>query len=70
MKGDKLVIETLLDSMIMNLEKGASVSLSEESDLLKFFLRKKPYVIFSTGTMLHHGVHLQKRRNQGGNPFA
>ena len=33
MKGDKFVIGALSDSMIMNLGKGASVSLSEESDL-------------------------------------
>ena len=32
MKGDKLVIGALLDSIIMNQWKGASVSLSEESD--------------------------------------
>ena len=31
-KGDKLVIRALLDSMTMNLGKGVSVSLSEESD--------------------------------------
>ena len=33
MKSDKFVIKAQLDTMIMNLGKGASVSLSEESDL-------------------------------------
>ena len=35
MKSYKFVIGTLLDSMIMNLGKGASASLSEESDSFK-----------------------------------
>ena len=38
MKGDKFVIGALLDSMIMNLEKGASVSLSEESVSFKLHM--------------------------------
>ena len=38
MKGDKFVIGALLDSMIMNLGKGASVYLSEESDSFKLRL--------------------------------
>ena len=50
MKGDKFVIGAWLDSMIMNLRKGASVSLSEESDSFKlrlnFCLRKKPYLFY------------------------
>ena len=50
MNGDKLVIGALLDLMIMNPGKGASVSLSEESDSFKlrlnFFLRKKPYPLY------------------------
>ena len=35
LKGDKFVIGALLDSMFMNRPKGASVSLSEESDSYK-----------------------------------
>ena len=38
MKSDKLVIGALLDSMIMNLGKGASVSLSEECNSFKLRL--------------------------------
>ena len=50
MKGDKFAIGALLDSMIMNLGKGASVSLSEEFDSFKlrlnFYLRKKPCLLY------------------------
>ena len=49
MKGDKLVIGVLLDSMIMNLGKGASVSLFEESDSFKLGLNilfKKSYLLY------------------------
>ncbi len=42
MKGDKFVIGALLDSMIMNREKGTSVSLSEESDSFKLRLSDFP----------------------------
>ena len=38
MNGDKLVIGALLDSIIMNLGKGASVSLYEEFDSFKLRL--------------------------------
>ena len=56
---DKLVIGALLDSMIMNQGKGASVSLSEEPDSLKLrlnFVRERSHIcyIFFTGPMLHH----------------
>ena len=37
-KGDELEIGALLNSMIMNLGKGISVSLSEESDSFKLRL--------------------------------
>ena len=59
-KGDKLVIGALLDLMIMNLGKGASVSLSEESNLFKlclnFFVWERSHIcyIFFNGPMLHH----------------
>ena len=50
MKGDELVIRALLDSMIMNLGKGASVLLSEESNSFEFSwnfcLRKKTYLLY------------------------
>ena len=78
MKGDKLVIGVLLDSMIMNQGKGASVSLSNESDSfklrLKILLEKEAisvtyfsYVLCFTN---HHGVQIEKRMNQGRNPFT
>ena len=58
MNDDKLVIRALLDSMIMNQRKGASVSLSEESDSFKFHLNflfeKEAICIFFTGPMLQH----------------
>ena len=60
MKADKLVIRAQLDSMIMNLGKGASVSLSEESDSFKlrlnFFVWERSHscYIFFTGPLLHH----------------
>ena len=60
MKGDGFVIGALLDSMIMNLGKAASVSLSEESDSFKlrmnFFVWERSHVcyIFFNGPMLHH----------------
>ena len=60
MKGDKLVIGALIDSMIMNLGKGASVSLSEESNSFKlslnFFVWERSYIcyIFFTDPTLHH----------------
>ena len=76
--GDKLVIEALLDSMIMNLGEGASVSLSEESDSFKlrlnFLFEKEAISIIYFSLVLcstsHHGVQLEKRMNQVGNPFA
>ena len=51
MEGHKFVIEALLDSMIMNLGKSASVSLSVESYSFKlrlnfFCLRKKPHLLY------------------------
>ena len=76
MKSDKLVIRALLDSMIMNLGKGASVSLSEKSDSfelrLNFFVWERSHIryIFFTGPMLHHRVQLEKGMYQGGNPFT
>ena len=78
MKGDKLVIGALLDSMIMNLGKGASVSLSEESDSFKLrlnFLFEKEaisviYFSLVQCSTTHHGVQLEKGMNQGENPFA
>ena len=60
MKGDKLVIGALLDSMIKNLGKGASVSLSEEFDFFKLrfnFLFEKEaisVIYIFTCPMLHH----------------
>ena len=59
MKGDKFFIWTLLDSMIMNLGKGAFISLSEESDWFKLrlnFLFEKEAIsaMFFTRPMLHH----------------
>ena len=78
MKGDKFVIGTVLDSMIMNLGKGASVSLPEESDSFKLrlnFLFEKEAIsviyfslVFCSTT--HHRVQFEKGINQGGNPFA
>ena len=78
MNGDKLVIGELLDSMIMNLGKVASVSLSEESDLFKLHLnflfeKEAIFVIYFSLVLCsttHHGVQLEKGMNQGGNPFA
>ena len=62
----------LLDSMIMNLEKGASVSLSEESDSFKiclnFLFEKETILVQCSPT--HHGFQLEKGMNQGRNPFA
>ena len=77
MNGDKLVIGALLDSMIMNLGKSASVSLSEESDSFKlrlnFLFEKEAISVIYFSLVLrsttHHGVQL-KGMNQGGNPFA
>ena len=49
MKSKKLVIRALLDSVIMNLGKGASVSLSEMSDSFKLHLNfclRKPYLLY------------------------
>ena len=78
MKGDKLVTRALLDSMIMNLGKGTSVSLSEESDSFKLclnFLFEKEaisaiYFSLVLCSTTHYGVQLEKEMNQGGNPFA
>ena len=75
MKGDKSVVGALLDSMIMNLGKGASVSLSDKSDSFKLrlnFLQERSYIcyIFFTGPMFHHRIQLEKGMNQGGNPFT
>ena len=78
MKGDKLVIGALLDSMIMNLGKGTSVSLSEESNLFKLHLnflfdKEAISVIYFSLVLcptIHHGVQLEKGMNQGGNPFT
>ena len=83
MKGDKLVIGALLNSMIMNLGKGASVSLSEESDSFKLrlnFLFEKEaisIIYFSLILCVEHRtsekytiVQPEKGMNQGGNPFA
>ena len=75
-KCDKLVIGALLDSM--NLGKGTSVSLSEESDSLKLrlnflFAKEAMSVIYFSLVLCsttHHGVQLEKGMNQGGNPFA
>ena len=75
MKGDKLVIGALLDSMIMNLGEGASVSLSEESDSFKLrlnFLFEKEavsviYFLLVLCSTTHHGVQLEKGMNQEGN---
>ena len=55
MKGDKFVIGALLDSMIMNLGKCASVSLSEESDSFKLHLN----VLFEKGAICNvfHGSY-------------
>ena len=58
MKDDKFVIGALLDSMIINLGKGASVSLSEGFDSFKlrlnFLYDKRSYIyyMFFTGPML------------------
>ena len=76
MKSDKLVIGVLLDSMIMNLGKGASVSLSEESNLLKLHLnflfeKEAISVIYFSLVLCYttlHGIQLEKGMNQGGNP--
>ena len=38
LQGDSFVIGALFDSLIINLGKGASVSLSEESDSFKLLL--------------------------------
>ena len=49
MKGDKLVIGAQLVSMIMNLGKGDSVSLSEDPDLFYIrlnFVGEKSYLLF------------------------
>ena len=62
----------------MNLRKGASVSLSEESNSSKLcfnFLFEKEaisFICFSLGlrSTTHHRVQLEKRMNQGGNPFT
>ena len=60
MKGDEFVIGALLDSMIMNLGKGVSVSLSEESNSFKlrlnFFVWERSHVcyMFFISPMLHH----------------
>ena len=78
MNGDKLVIRALLDSMIMNLGKGASVSLSEESNSFKLrlnilFEKEAISVVYFSLVLCsttHHGVQLEKGMNQGGNPFA
>ena len=77
MKGDKLVIEALLDSMIINLRKGTSVSLSEESDSFKlclnFLFEKEAISVIYFSLVLcsttHQRVKLEKGMNQGGNPF-
>ena len=66
MKADKLVVGTQLDSMIMNLGKGASVSLSEESDSFKLslnFLFEKEAISVIYFSLVrcfttHHGVQL------------
>ena len=78
MKGDKLVIRALLDSMIMNLGKGASVSLSEEFNLFKLnlnflFEKEAIFVIYFSlvlYSITHHRVQHEKGMNQRGNPFA
>ena len=78
MKGDKLIIGTLLDSMMMNLQKGDSVPLSEESDSFKlclnFLFEKKatPVIYFSLVlcSTTHCRVQLEKGMNQEGNLFT
>ena len=78
MKGDKLIIGALLHSMIMNLGEGASVSLSEESDLFKlrlnFLFEKEAISVIYFSQVLcsttHHRVQLDKGMNQRGNPLA
>ena len=78
MKGDKLVIGALLDSMIMNLGKGVSVSLSEKSDSFKlrlnFLFKKEVISVIYFSLVLcsntYHGVQLEKGMNQEKNTFA
>ena len=78
MKGDKLVIGALLDSINMNLGKGASVPLSEESNSFKlhlnFLFEKEAISVIDFSLVLcsttHYGVQLEKGMNQEGNPFA
>ena len=78
MKGDKLVIRALLDSIIMNLGKGASVSLSEESDSFKlclnFLFEKEAISVLYFSLLLcfttHNEVQLEKGMNEEENPFT
>ena len=78
MKGNKFVIGALLDSMIMNLGKRASVSLSEVSYsfrlCLNFLFEKEAISVKHVSLVLcsttHHGVLLEKGMNQGENPFT
>ena len=75
MKCDILVIGALLDSIIVNLGKGASVSLSEVSDSsklrLNFLFKKESISVIYLSPVLcsttHHRVQLEKGMNQEGN---
>ena len=64
MKGDKSVIGALLDSMIMNLRKDASVSLSEESDSFKlclnFLFEKEAMSLFFTSSVLQNEKEIKQ----------
>ena len=65
MKGDKLVIGALLESMIMNLGKGDSVSLSDSFKLYLNFLFEKEaisviYFSLVQCSTTHHGVQLRR----------
>ena len=77
MKGDKFVIRVLLDSMIMNQEKGAFISRSEESNSFKsrlnFSFEKDAMSVIYFSLILcppHLGVQLEEWMNQEGNTFA
>ena len=78
MNGDNCMMGVSVDSITMNLGKGTSMSSSELSVSINARLNllfeeeamRANYFLLVQCSTAHHGVQLEKGKNQGGNPFA